>query len=129
MEKSKPPLASLSREDYEKRLKKIILAGLGKAWMFWPPRSEVKKRCKINDRNDVHFGWFVCEKCGEHREKLEIDHINPCIKPSEGFVSWDEYIKRRFVFDAKDLQGLCHECHKSKSKAENKARKEAKNGD
>ena len=125
MKKSKPPLASLSREEYEKRLKKIILSGLGKAWVFWPPRSEVKRRCK--DLNNA--GWYICEQCHVSHEKIEIDHVFPCIKPSDGFVSWDEYIKRRFVFDAKDLQGLCHECHKSKSKAENKARKEVKNGD
>jgi len=117
--KKKPPLNTLTPEEYEKRLKKIILSGLGKAWIFWPPRSEVKRRCK----DLVHSGWFICESCKESREKIEIDHIEPCIKPSEGFKSWDEYITRRFVFDAKKLQGLCHDCHKKKSKLENKSRK------
>ncbi len=117
--KKKPPLNSLSPEEYEKRLKKIILAGLGKSWMFWPPRAEVKRRCK--DPNKP--GWSICEakKCSV--QVIEVDHIEPCIKPSDGFKSWDEYITRRFVFDAKKLQGLCHECHKTKSKLENKARK------
>ena len=120
--KKKPPLSSLSPEEYEKRLKKIILAGLGKAWVFWPPRAEVKRRCK--DPNKP--GWFICEMCHISHEKIEIDHIFPCIKPSDGFKTWDEYITRRFVFDAKNLQGLCHECHKKKSKEENKLRREAK---
>jgi len=120
--KKKPPLNSLSAEEYEKRLKKIIIAGLGKAWMFWPPRAEVKRRCKDPNKS----GWFICELCKVSHEKIEIDHINPCIKPSDGFVSWDEYITRRFVFRASQLQGLCHECHKVKSKLENKMRKEEK---
>jgi hypothetical protein len=122
MKKVKPPLSSLSREEYEKRLKKIILAGLGKAWMFWPPRAEVKRRCK--DPN--HPGWYICEICHQSREKIEIDHIIPCVSPVVGLVSWDEYITRRFRFDAKDFQGLCHDCHRAKTKAENKVRKENK---
>jgi 5-methylcytosine-specific restriction endonuclease McrA len=124
MKKSKPPLASLSREDYEKRLKKIILAGLGKAWMFWPVRSEVKRRCK----DPTKPGWFICELCHTSHEKIDIDHVIPCVSIFDGWVSWDEYIKRRFVFDPKELQGICRSCHKLKSKMENKARKWVKNG-
>ena len=120
MKKSKPALNTLSREEYEKRLKKIILAGLGKAWMFWPVRSEVKRRCK--DPNNP--GWFICELCHRSHEKIDIDHVVPCVSIFDGWVSWDEYIKRRFVFDANQLQGICRSCHKIKSKAENKARRE-----
>jgi hypothetical protein len=122
MKKVKPPLSSLSREEYEKRLKKIILAGLGKAWMFWPVRSEVKRRCK--DPN--HAGWFICELCHRSHEKIDVDHVLPCVSPFDGWISWDEYINRRFVFHADQLQGICRDCHKIKSKAENKARRENK---
>jgi 5-methylcytosine-specific restriction endonuclease McrA len=121
----KPPLSSLSREEYEKRLKKIILAGLGKAWMFWPPRLEAKKRAK----HPTKPGWYICEVCNGEREKIEIDHMVPCIRPSEGFKSWDDYISSRFVFSDDKLQALCHECHKEKSKRENKIRREAKKGE
>jgi 5-methylcytosine-specific restriction endonuclease McrA len=120
--KKKPPLSSLSPEEYEKRLKKIILAGLGKAWMFWPPRSVVKRRCQ----DPARAGWFICELCGVSREKIDIDHIIPCIRPSDGFVSWDDYIKSRFVFDAKQLQGICKDCHKKKTKTENQIRRSAR---
>lgn len=116
----KPSLKSLSPEEYEKRLKKIILAGLGKAWMFWPPRAEVKRRCK--DPNKP--GWYICEKCKVSVEKLETDHIDPCVSPLVGFTTWDEYIKKRFVFSADKLQGLCRECHKAKSKEENRLRRQ-----
>jgi hypothetical protein len=115
----KPALSSLTPDQYEARLKKILLAALGKAWMHWPPRAEVKRRCAIKERS----GWFRCEICQQEREKIEVDHISPCIKPSEGFTTWDAYINSRFVLDAKKLQGLCHECHKAKSKSENVERR------
>ena len=120
--KKKAPLNTLSKEDYEKRLKKIILAGLGKAWMFWPVRAEAKRRCKDPSRP----GWSICEICHQSREKLDTDHIIPCVSPIDGLVSWDEYIARRFVFSADQLQCICRDCHKTKTKAENKIRREAK---
>lgn len=100
-------------------LRSIILAGLGKAWMFWPPRLEAKKRAKHPEKK----GWYICEICKGEREKIEIDHVLPCIKPSEGFTTWDSYIKSRFVENASQLQALCHECHKEKSKKENQERR------
>jgi len=125
MKKKKPPLSSLSPEEYQSRLKKILLAKLGQAWIFWPPRAEVKRRCAIPGRP----GWYYCEMNQAHEvEKLEVDHIIPCVRPSDGFRSWDDYIISRFVFDAKKLQGLCTTCHKEKSKAENAQRREIKGG-
>lgn len=122
----KPPLNTLTPEERKKRLRALILGGLGKAWMFWPPRMEAKKRARIADRNDVHNGWYVCEICQVHHEKIEIDHIVPCIKPADGFVSWDAYIAARFVESADQLQALCHACHLKKSRLENAARRETK---
>jgi len=108
------------KEKKQRTLKQILLAALGKAWLFWPPRLAVKKRCK----HPTRAGWYVCEMNPTHIvEKLDVDHIIPCIKPSEGFISWDHYINSRFVADAKLLQGLCTACHKEKSKRENQERK------
>lgn len=90
--------------------------------MFWPPRLDAKKRAK----HPTKKGWFVCELCGTEREKIEVDHKVPCIKPSDGWVSWDAYIASRFVESADALQALCHECHAVKSKEENKKRREMK---
>lgn len=118
----KAPLDSLTKEEYEKRLKKIILSGLGKAWMYWPPRAEVRRRCKDPNRT----GWFICEICHQSREKIDIDHLEPCVSPIVGMVSWGEYIERRFVFSADQLQGICKDCHKAKTKRENASRRAAK---
>lgn len=102
-----------------KSLRQLILGGLGKAWMYWPPRLEAKKRAK----HPTKKGWYICEECKEAREKIEIDHKVPCIRPADGFTTWDEYIRLRFVETAQELQALCHECHLSKSKTENLERK------
>lgn len=110
------------KEKKVRSLRQIILSGLGKAWMFWPPRLAAKKRAK----HPTKSGWYVCEKCKGEREKIEIDHVVPCIKPSEGFTSWDAYISARFVESADQLQALCHECHKEKTKHENGIRRAKK---
>ena len=102
-------------------LKQILMAGLGKAWMVWPPRNEVKRRCKVPNKS----GWYFCEKCKTEREKLDIDHISPVVSVVDGFTNWDDYIKSKFV-EADKLQGLCKDCHKSKTKDENKIRREVK---
>lgn len=102
-----------------KTLRQLLLNAIGKAWMYWPPRLAVKKRCKDPNKN----GWYICELCKQSREKIEVDHIIPCVKPKDGWTTWDDYIKSRFVEDPNLLQGICTDCHKAKSKEENKQRK------
>jgi len=115
MKKVKPPLSSLSREEYEKRLNKILLAAIGKAWMYWPARAEVKRRCAVPGEP----GWWYCEADHSHKvEVLDVDHIEPCVPTDNAHRNWHEYITRRFVFDAKKLQGLCKRCHRKKTKQE-----------
>jgi 5-methylcytosine-specific restriction endonuclease McrA len=106
----------------QRPLRSLILSGLGKAWMYWPPRLAAKARAK----HPTKKGWYVCELCKQEREKIEIDHVVPCIRPADGFTTWDDYIKSRFVETADQLQALCHECHLAKSKQENAKRREAK---
>lgn len=101
-------------------LNSYIFAGLGKVWMWWPPRNEVKKRCKVEGKT----GWYKCELCRTEREKIDVDHISPVV-PVTGFTTWDAYIASRFV-TAENLQGICKDCHKSKTKQENAKRREIK---
>ena len=103
------------KEKKQRTLRQIILAALGKAWLFWPPRLAVKKRCKDPNKS----GWWICEKCHQSREKLDVDHKIPCIRPADGFTTWDKYISAIFVETPEQLQGLCVDCHKEKSKQEN----------
>lgn len=101
-------------------LNSYIFAGLGKVWMWWPPRNEVKKRCKVREKS----GWFACELCHKECERLDVDHIMPVV-PVYGFTTWDHYIASRFV-TADKLQGICRDCHKKKTKDENAKRREIK---
>ncbi len=103
----------------QRPLRSIILSGLGKAWMYWPPRLEAKKRAK----HPTKKGWYICEECKQEREKIEIDHKIPCVRPADGFTTWDSYITSRFVETAEQLSALCHECHLAKSKKENQVRR------
>lgn len=96
----------------------MIISALGRVWMFWPGRLEAKKRCKVLNKT----GWYKCEKCKQEREKIDIDHIHPIVKPEDGFIDWNTYISSKFV-EADKLQGLCRECHKAKSKEENQVRR------
>ncbi len=100
-------------------LKSMLMSAVGKVCMYWGPRLAVKRRCK--DPNKP--GWFICEakKCSV--QIIEVDHIIPVVKPEEGFQGWDKYFESKFVTEEK-LMGLCHVCHKEKSKAENKVRSE-----
>jgi 5-methylcytosine-specific restriction endonuclease McrA len=101
-----------------KTLRQLLLNAIGKAWMYWPPRLAVKKRCKDPNKS----GWWICELCHQSREKIEVDHIVPCVNPRTGFTTWDEYINSRFVEDVSNLQGLCRDCHRNKTNKENKRR-------
>lgn len=116
----KPPLSSLTPVEYAARLKRILFSALGRAWCFWPPRNEVKKRCKVEGKT----GWFKCEICLQERERIDVDHIQPVV-PVSGFTTWDHYIASRFV-TADKLQGICKDCHKKKTKEENTERRALK---
>ncbi len=101
-----------------KTLNQILMSGLGRSWMMWGPRNEVKRRCKVPGKP----GWYRCELCGQEREKLDVDHIKPVVSVRDGFTTWDLYIESKFV-QADMLQGICKDCHKTKTKEENKVRR------
>lgn len=86
-----------------------IKSALRKIWRWSPQRRE----CLKNGR---------CLFCGKRR-KIFADHISPVIAPSDGFTTWDNYINRLFNGE---LQPLCKDCHKVKSKEENRQRRETR---
>ena len=84
--------------------------------------TEVKRRCRITDKNDVHFGWYVCVKCQEHHEIIKDDHIVPIGKEPETFLEFGPWLEKLFCLIS-NRQGLCARCHKEKSKRENAERR------
>lgn len=103
----------------ERSLNSLILSGLGKAWMYWPPRLEAKARAK----HPTKKGWWICENCKQERERIEIDHKIPCVKLDGSTPDWTSYIRRRFVESAAELSALCRDCHREKTQGENKVRR------
>ena len=62
----------------------------------------------------------LSEEFGEVCDKgLDMDHIHPIVDPSDGFTSWDDYIKSMFPQTADAYQGLCYYCHALKTAEEN----------
>jgi len=82
-----------------------IRSALRQVWHRSHARKLCVQRCTKN-------GWTYCEQCKKKTPKLKIDHIEAC-----GDVADGNYLKRLFT-PSKNLQGLCDECHKAKTKME-----------
>ena len=110
------------------RVKAFITSTIRSGFRRWPPKYEVLSKAKVGKKINKATGrmaeHYKCAKCKKHfvAKDIQIDHIEPCIDPKVGFVSWDEYINRMYC-DASNLQALCKSCHKKKTDAERKARK------
>lgn len=120
------------------RFNSFIKSALRAASMKWRPKHNVKKEAR------VAYGVYLCAgyKTEPHNVKASlppnggnkrrinnaiIDHINPIIDPSVGFVSWDSVIKRMFCSED-GLQVLCYNCHKNKTADEKETARRKKNG-
>ena len=89
---------------------------------FWKPISETLKKAK------VARGVYRCNVCeqevpvshvvnGKRRKNIMVDHINPVVTPSEGFVDWNTFINNLFC-EEDNLQAICSACHDKKSTEE-----------
>lgn len=89
--------------------------------------SHARKLClaRVTDKK----GYARCEKCGEKKlPKVWPDHIVPCGNLDEQPLTGEavgKYVARMFV-PSKKLQALCKECHREKTNAENRVRRERK---
>lgn len=84
---------------------KRIRSAVRLVWQRSHARKLVVKRCTRED------GFTYCEKCGECTPKLKVDHIKNVGDLDDG------YIPRMFT-PSVNLQGMCSDCHKEKTKEE-----------
>ena len=100
-----------------------IFGALHKIWRWSKPRRECLAISKIFD-SSRQGDWHTCAKCDGifPKDGVQVDHINPVVDPSTGFVDWNTYIQRLLYISTKDLQTLCKSCHSSKSTEENSRR-------
>ena len=108
----------------------FISRSLRKAWVYYAPeRKQALENAKIrtpikkkDGSNGGSFNTFIkCAKCDQlfNQSEIEVDHIEPVGKlfdwpPNESFLKW----LRRLFCDVDNLQCLCKNCHKDKSRQE-----------
>ena len=103
------------------RVKSFIVSVLRAGSRKWPPKYQTLNDACVGVKTNVSTGrlakHFTCRRCKQDfpQKMVEVDHINPVV--GKGFESWDKFISN--LFCGKDnLQVLCKECHKRKTKSE-----------
>lgn len=113
------------------KLKNYLISLLRKGTYIWKPRSEAKKkaRVQIGAYSTGRPKWgYLCAICGNiFKDKETVsDHIDPVV-PIDGFklrkeFDLHEYAERMFC-EEEGFQCLCKTCHDIKSKKENEERR------
>ncbi len=103
----------------EARFRSFIRSQLRAATMRWGPIADSLRASRIGR------GAYLCAGCkqevpasikvnGRRVKNVHVDHIEPIVDPSVGFVSYDVLIERMFC-EAPNLQVLCSDCHTIKT--------------
>lgn len=98
--------------------KEWIKLAIRRASYKYPPRYTAKVNAR---RGRNQYECALCNKLFPNKS-VQVDHKNPVIDPSTGFVDWNDYVHRMFC-DLDGFQILCTDCHIAKSKEENSRRK------
>lgn len=113
------------------RIHSFIKGAIRSGSQRWPPRYEVlaeaKRGKRVNEKTGRVAEHYECAMCHNlfPAKEVQVDHLLPIVGV-EGFISWDELIRRTFC-DKEGLQVLCRSCHATKSKQENTERRNNKN--
>lgn len=93
-------------------------------------KNGAKTERRINPASGRMAQFYLCSSCkGEFlNHEVEVDHILPVVDPTVGFVDWDTFISRLFSPE-ENYQLLCQGCHKAKTNAEKKLKKERKSNE
>ena len=86
-------------------------------------QSEIYQSVKRNSKVPKQPGWFFCKKCQHPREVIKIDHIEAIGKQPTEMKKFGEWLERLFC-SAENLQALCADCHKEKTKEDCRKLKE-----
>ncbi len=107
--------------------KPYIFAGLRKTWRWHPARSKALRAAMLPGTL-IKDAMYKCAACSSAYAKkdVQVDHIDPVIDPTTGFVDWNTYIRRLLYVTVEMLQVMCKCCHKQKTLSENKLRRKKK---
>ena len=87
-------------------------------------RVEIPKKNKDGSLSKRPEVWSKCNICKKLTKKIEIDHIGPVVEIGKTYkdYTWDELIQR-IDCNLENLQVICPNCHKDKTKQEREKRK------
>ncbi len=114
----------------DSRFKSFIVSLLRSGFRRFPNKFEVLKRAFTEQKKNKSSGrlakHYQCASCGDDfpQTQIQIDHISPIVSPTIGFTTWDEFITNLFC-EENNLQALCLECHKAKTKMEKQEKLDA----
>lgn len=101
----------------DQKVKSFAIATLRRASFRWPARYLAAKAAKVSR------GIYTCNVCKkEVRAKdKELDHIEPVVDPTVGWVSFDSFIERLYC-NENGFQTICLDCHHKKTGKEQSKR-------
>ena len=99
-------------------------------------RSEIRRKIveltvvqHTDDSRKRVKNWCKCPVCKQFIPKsyMQVDHVIPIVGITETLddLSWDTVIDRIWC-EENNLMAICKDCHKQKTKEENKQRRKAK---
>ena len=90
-------------------------------------RKEFPKYNKDGTRSKKDAVCYLCNVCKEYKGSthVSVDHIIPVVSVEEGFVDWNVFVERLYC-GKENLQVICEECHKAKTKRERDERNRLK---
>ena len=109
---------SPARKRAAKTWETYVKAQARRIWGWSEMRKAVKRRTEVAN------GLHRCEECSSRypwKGNFDVDHVDPVEKITGWDGDWTGYFKRMFIHED-HLRGLCTECHKAKTVAENKLR-------
>lgn len=113
-----------TEEEAENFLRSWLTQKLRRISYQWPARKEALRRARISR------GKYRCAMCDDEdkiygRKEIVLDHKDPVIDPFEGWIGWDEYLRRLFCPED-NWQVLCKDHHDIKTAIENEIRRDTK---
>lgn len=114
----------------EARFNSFIKSALRGATRKWPPKNTTLQKARVSKGNYLCAGCkqvvpVTVKKDNKRVRNVFVDHIDPIVSPSEGFISWDKVIERMFC-EEEGFQVLCDQCHKQKTSKERQIATERK---
>jgi len=105
------------------RYRAFITSALRAAFRKFPNKFAALKNAfvgkRINKKTGREAAHYTCALCNKQfvAKDVQVDHIDPVVSPSQGFLNWDIYIERLYCA-LENLQVLCTTCHKKKTASE-----------